>query len=107
MRRILPFGLVATLAVLLAAGCEKKSSTTTQPSTGPEGTPGTGATGQAPPPSTGDVILLGEVGSLTGAQATFGISTRNGVELAINEANAEGGVKGKKLAVRVYDSTKR
>jgi len=103
MRRILPFGLAATLAVLLAAGCEKKNSNPSQNPTGTGITPAIGATGQAPPPAASDVILLGEVGSLTGAQATFGISTRNGVELAINEANAEGGVKGKKLAVRVYD----
>jgi branched-chain amino acid transport system substrate-binding protein len=51
----------------------------------------------------GEVILLGEVGSLTGSEAAFGISTRNGVELALDEANAAGGVNGKKLAVRVYD----
>ena len=43
------------------------------------------------------------MGSLTGSEATFGISTRNGIELAINEVNAAGGVKGKKLEVRVYD----
>jgi branched-chain amino acid transport system substrate-binding protein len=48
-------------------------------------------------------VLLGEVGSLTGAEASFGISTRNGIELAINQANQGGGVKGKKIAVRVYD----
>ncbi len=101
MRPILPFGLVAALAVLLAAGCEKKSQTSNPPQN-PTGGPATGAAQGGPPPAS-DVILLGEVGSLTGAQATFGISTRNGVELAINEANAEGGVKGKKLAVRVYD----
>jgi branched-chain amino acid transport system substrate-binding protein len=51
----------------------------------------------------GDVILLGEVGSLTGSEAAFGISTRNGVELALEEANAAGGINGKKVAVRVYD----
>jgi len=102
MRRNPSFGLAATLAVLLAAGCEKKSSTTTENPAGTGGNPATGTAGQTPPAAS-DVILLGEVGSLTGAQATFGISTRNGVELAINETNAEGGVKGKKLAVRVYD----
>jgi len=47
--------------------------------------------------------VIGEVGSLTGAQATFGISTRNGIELALDEVNARGGVKGKKVTVRVYD----
>ncbi|MCB9653904.1 MAG: ABC transporter substrate-binding protein [Deltaproteobacteria bacterium] len=63
----------------------------------------TAETGAAKPED-GDVILLGEVGSLTGAQATFGISTRNGIELAIRDVNEKGGVKGKKLAVRVYDN---
>ncbi len=54
-------------------------------------------------PADGDVILLGEVGSLTGSEAAFGISTRNGVELALEEANLAGGINGKKVAVRVYD----
>jgi branched-chain amino acid transport system substrate-binding protein len=92
--------LFAALA-LMAAACEKK----TQPAptdTGPT------ATAQPPkdtppaPPS--DSILLGQVGSLTGSQATFGISTRNGIELALKEVNAAGGVKGKKVAIRVYDN---
>ncbi|HEY0094607.1 MAG TPA: ABC transporter substrate-binding protein, partial [Archangium sp.] len=68
----------------------------------------------APPPRGGgetpagsDTILLGLVGALTGGQATFGISTRNGIELALKEANAEGGVKGKKLVARVYDNQGR
>src|SRR5262245_52300993 len=98
MRRILPFCLAA-LAVL--AGCEKKSQTTTP--TPPAGGPATGTGPQGGPAPASDVILLGAAGALTGAPATFGLSPRHGVELAINEANAEGGVKGKKLAVRVYD----
>jgi branched-chain amino acid transport system substrate-binding protein len=48
-------------------------------------------------------IVIGEFGSLTGSDATFGQSTKNGVELAINEANQAGGVKGKKLRVIIYD----
>ncbi|MBI4057638.1 MAG: ABC transporter substrate-binding protein [Elusimicrobia bacterium] len=50
-----------------------------------------------------DRILIGEVGSLTGAEATFGDSTRKGIDLAITDINAKGGVKGKKLEVKVYD----
>jgi branched-chain amino acid transport system substrate-binding protein len=97
--------LLAAVA-LLAAACEKK----TQPAASGEGAKG----GQTAQPATAggggapsDTILLGEVGSLTGAQATFGVSTRNGIELAIKEANAAGGVKGKKIAVRVYDDQGR
>jgi branched-chain amino acid transport system substrate-binding protein len=59
--------------------------------------------GPAAAPVPSDVILIGEIGSLTGGEATFGMSTRQGIEMAINEANAAGGVNGKKLAVRVYD----
>ncbi|HEY3234758.1 MAG TPA: ABC transporter substrate-binding protein [Polyangiaceae bacterium] len=102
MRRFIA-ALIATATLLLFA-CEKKA-----PRPGSE----TGAQGaalasgavslpQGASPA-GDVILIGEVGSLTGAEATFGISTRNGIEMAVKEANAAGGVKGKKLLVRVYD----
>jgi branched-chain amino acid transport system substrate-binding protein len=50
-----------------------------------------------------DEILIGEYGSLTGTTATFGISTKNGIQMAIDEANAAGGVLGKKLRVIVED----
>lgn len=50
-----------------------------------------------------EVILLGEYGSLTGSTATFGLSTRDGVDLAVKECNAAGGVLGKKVKVIVED----
>ena len=48
-------------------------------------------------------IKIGEVGSMTGAEATFGISTHQGIELAIKEVNEGGGVHGKKLEVVSLD----
>lgn len=48
-------------------------------------------------------VLFGEYGSLTGSEATFGISTKNGVDLAVKELNSQGGVLGKKVRVIVYD----
>jgi branched-chain amino acid transport system substrate-binding protein len=112
MRRFAPM-LLAALA-LMVAGCEKKTQpastgtetgkqspqaqTGTTPAVAPT-TPGT--------PAAGDALLLGVATSLTGGQATFGISTRNGVDLAIKEINAAGGVKGKQLAMRVYDTQGR
>jgi branched-chain amino acid transport system substrate-binding protein len=48
-------------------------------------------------------IRIGEYGSLTGSQATFGISTQNGIQLAMDEANAAGGVNGKTLRVIAVD----
>lgn len=48
-------------------------------------------------------ILIGEYGSLTGGQATFGISTRNGIDIAVDEINKSGGLLGKQVRVIVED----
>ncbi|HEY6728490.1 MAG TPA: ABC transporter substrate-binding protein [Polyangiaceae bacterium] len=88
------------LACFAFVACEQKP--TPQPGTGPSGSPDGSAAGARE--AAAGTILIGEVGSLTGAQATFGISTRNGIEMALDEVNARGGVKGKKVAVRVYDN---
>jgi len=53
--------------------------------------------------SDGGEIVIGEYGSLTGSTATFGISTKNGIEIAIDEANKAGGVLGKQIRVIVED----
>jgi len=52
---------------------------------------------------TGDEIVIGEYGSLTGTTATFGQSTDNGIKMAFDEINAAGGVLGKKFRVIVED----
>lgn len=49
------------------------------------------------------VIRIGEVGSMTGSEATFGTSTHNGVVLAVKEINAQGGIKGKRVEVLSLD----
>lgn len=49
------------------------------------------------------VIRIGEVGSLTGSEATFGTSTHNGIMLAVKSINAAGGVNGKKFEVITLD----
>jgi branched-chain amino acid transport system substrate-binding protein len=48
-------------------------------------------------------ILIGEYGSLTGGIATFGISTKNGSELAFEGVNQKGGVLGQKIKLLVED----
>jgi branched-chain amino acid transport system substrate-binding protein len=54
-------------------------------------------------PAASDVIKVGEVGSMTGTEGTFGVSTHNGIELAIKQINSKGGVKGKKLELISMD----
>lgn len=82
-------GYILGTTMLLASvflgvsGCSKKNSTS---------------------PENGEFIVVGEVGSMTGNEATFGISTHNGITLAFEQINAAGGVKGKKLKVIALDN---
>lgn len=48
-------------------------------------------------------IVIGAYLSLSGADSTFGVDTRDGIELALAGANAAGGVKGKRLRVLYED----
>lgn len=85
MRKYL-FLLLAILSLVLI-GCPPKTESTTE----------TGAT------TTEGEILVGEYGSMTGGQATFGQSTHNGIMVAIDEINNAGGVNGRKLRVITED----
>src|SRR3954464_7781465 len=60
---------------------------------------GTGTTTSA----AGGDILIGEYGSMTGPQATFGQSTHNGIMMAADEVNAAGGINGRKIKVMSED----
>jgi len=73
MTRLRLIGLVAVCA-LSVLGCERKSA-------------------GGPQSNTGD-ILVGFYGSLTGDGASFGISSREGAQLAIDEINSAGGLLG-------------
>jgi branched-chain amino acid transport system substrate-binding protein len=48
-------------------------------------------------------IVIGEYDSLTGGDATFGISSNKGVRMALDEVNAAGGIKGKKVRLVTLD----
>lgn len=99
---------VALLAVFLS-GCERppakggggKSPATTAPIATQTST-SAAETGQ-----TGEPILIGHFASMTGSEATWGVSTDNGVRFAISEENAAGGVNGRPLKVITYDNQGR
>jgi branched-chain amino acid transport system substrate-binding protein len=61
-------------------------------------------TGCGPKGTSGpDTIKIGEFASLTGKDATFGISSHEGTLLAIEQINAAGGVLGKQLELITED----
>ena len=48
-------------------------------------------------------IIVGEYGSLTGTTASYGISVKNGIDMAVADINEKGGVLGKRVRVIVED----
>src|SRR3954468_19514120 len=48
-------------------------------------------------------IKVGEVGSMTGTEATFGISSDRGIQIRVKEVNAAGGIKGRKIGIIALD----
>jgi branched-chain amino acid transport system substrate-binding protein len=79
--------LATAILSLVLFGCPPKTGETTTAGTG-------GTEGE---------IVVGEYGSLTGGQATFGQSTHNGIILAVDEINGGGGVNGRKIRVITED----
>ena len=57
--------------------------------------------------NTGDTVRVGVYVDLTGQTSSFGQSTKNGIELAVDEINGGGGVNGKKIQLIVEDDQGR
>ncbi len=79
---IFPALVVAAAVLAGITGCNKPSG------------------GQA---AAGDVIKVGEFASLTGSEATFGQSSHQGTQMAVDDLNAAGGVLGKSLQLLTED----
>lgn len=79
--------LVGILFAAMGLGCTKKDATQADNTS-----------------ANSNEILVGEFGSLTGSEATFGQMTNKGIALAIEEVNNAGGVHGKQIRVVTLDN---
>jgi len=108
---------IASIALGVLAGCDTTpqpaapsgTGTPTANATAPTG--GDAAGGSLGRPATtgkgnsvtGDTIPIGLVCSLTGDQAPWGEDNKKGAQLAVDEANAAGGINGKKFNLLIED----
>jgi branched-chain amino acid transport system substrate-binding protein len=88
MSRVL---LQLALALLVLGACKPREEKNIEDKKGP----GKGDQLALVPNAPGGEVKVGLYGSLTGAEASFGTATENGVKLAIEEINAAGGIKSK------------
>lgn len=65
---------------------------------------GSAAGGAARGVQAADSIRVGAVADVTGAQSVYGVSIRDGLDLAADEINAAGGMNGHKLELLVNDA---
>ena len=64
----------------------------------------TGCGGGGSKGADGDTIKIGGVLEMTGGSASFGISSKNGIDLALKKINEKGVLGGKKLSLVVADT---
>jgi branched-chain amino acid transport system substrate-binding protein len=95
--------LVLVMAVLLGA-CAPAAAPTTAPAAAPTTAPAAAPTTAPAAPAEGGALKVAVLAPLSGSQPTFGISTRDGALMAIDEWNAKGGVLGKKIEADIADS---
>ncbi|MCC7508811.1 MAG: ABC transporter substrate-binding protein [Planctomycetes bacterium] len=89
MRKALILAIALSVLFFTAIGCKDKGNEAG----------GSGATE--------DTVKLGLYVSTTGKIATFGTDTKNGVDLAVEEINKAGGIKGKTIDLRFYDAASK
>ena len=95
------FRLLGLLVALMLAFTASTPSGDNKESTG-EKKEGTEST-ETSTSSDGDTIKIGGLAPLTGDVAIYGVTTSNGVKLAIKEINEAGGILGKQVEYVVYD----
>lgn len=75
---------------LLMAGCNTTAPTPSEQNPGSE------------QPNEGDIII-GVLAPLTGPVAVYGTSCKNGIDLAVEEINAAGGIDGRRIVLETID----
>ena len=95
MKKKFAFAIAAVMLMATFAACNKAA-----PNAGTTANAPAAQTTQAPVAQT---LVIGGSGPLTGDYATYGVSVKQGAQLAMKEINAAGGVNGVMFDVRMED----
>jgi len=94
MRKMLAVTLLLAFVLVMASGCGNTNATKT------DGAAATGTQAAAEPSE----VVLGANFELSGPVAVYGQTKMNGVEIAIDEINKNGGILGKQVKLIKYDN---
>ena len=96
MKKFLAITLALVMTFAMVA-CGGTSSST------PASTPAS-STGAAEPAAEGGEIVIGCLQDITGATSALGMSVQAGAQAAVDEINAAGGIGGKTVVMKTYDT---
>ena len=68
-----------------------------------EGDTTAAAEGETAAPAEGEAFIIGGIGPITGAAAAYGNAVKNGIDLAVKEINAAGGINGYQVVYQFQD----
>lgn len=97
-KKLMSIMLVAAMTVTTLAGCGSAASTeatdaaATEETTAADESADAAGAAETATVEGAETFLIGGIGPLTGGAASYGISVKQGAEIAINEINAAGGV---------------
>lgn len=94
-KKILALGLAACMTVPMFTACGSDSGTTT--------TTDSADAGASDSTAAGGTLVIGGIGPITGGAAVYGNAVKNGIQLAVDEINAAGGVNGMQLVLDFQD----
>ncbi len=98
-RRFCLTGILVATATLLLVACAPAGPPAAQPTAAPGAAPGKEVAGSQPTAP----FKIGLSGALTGGDAILGQTQREGVQLAVDEINAAGGIGGRMVELVVED----
>ncbi len=95
--------LLAALMVLAMTACGGNGNNSSTPAPSGDAGSSTPADQGSTPDEEGGTIKIGCLAPLTGEVSVYGIATSNGVKMAVEELNAQGGINGKKIELLIED----
>jgi len=93
--------VIMTIALLTACQPSGQSAASSQSSTAAPAS--SDAAGGGTPPADTTPIKIGVIAPLSGAGTSYGIGIKQGAEMAIDEINAEGGINGRPVEMKIVD----
>ncbi len=100
-KRVLSLSLALAMAASLTACGSSSSTTETTAAAAADAT--TAAAGASSEASSDKVFKIGGIGPVTGAAAVYGLAVKNGAQIAVDEINADGGIKGYQIEFNFQD----